>query len=160
VLEIPERALPPGFYLGESSSEKQKRITKLRDKTKQLCTQISLFEKQKSDATTEPNMFRANQARSIRNFLLGDTRTTRHSRPTSENFRLASSRGLRSTLGCVLVRIVVNIGFELNSMNSIRRRRGCDIVEHVRKWIASTTMAARATTMMSGALTHQNCNFR
>lgn len=73
-------------------------------------------------------MFRANQARSIRNFLLGDTRTTRHSRPTSENFQLASSRGLRSTLGCVLVRIVVNIGFEL-----IRRRRGCDIVEHVRK---------------------------
>ncbi len=28
------------------------------------------------------------------------------------------------------------------------------------RWIASTTMAARATTMMSGALTHQNCNFR
>jgi RNA-directed DNA polymerase len=37
---------------------------------------------------------------------------------------------------------------------------GSSEISSVSGWIASTTMTACATTMMSGALTHQNCNFR
>jgi len=81
VFEVPGHTLPPVFYLGENSSEKQKRITELREETDKLHIQISAFEKQKFEATAELNSFCTNQARGIRNLLLGDTRYNNYEAP-------------------------------------------------------------------------------
>jgi wobble nucleotide-excising tRNase len=93
VFEILGHTLPPVFYLGENSSEKQKRITELREETEKLRTQISVFEKQKSDATAELNAFCTNQARSIRNLLHGDLRYNNYEAPKFKELMRRLSAG-------------------------------------------------------------------
>ncbi|RQS50242.1 AAA family ATPase [Burkholderia sp. Bp8986] len=81
VFEMPGQSLPPVFYIGEDSAEKQKRIAELQTKRDELSAQLSANEKKKKAGTDELNAFCTNQARSIRNLLLGDPRYNNYEAP-------------------------------------------------------------------------------
>ncbi|QBR03767.1 ATP-binding protein [Paraburkholderia pallida] len=81
VFEMPGQALPPVFYLGEDSAEKQKRISELQAKRDELSAQLLTLEKDTKAATDELNAFCTSQARSIRNLLLGDPRYNNYEAP-------------------------------------------------------------------------------
>uniref|UniRef100_E1TJ75 Protein CR006 P-loop domain-containing protein n=1 Tax=Burkholderia sp. (strain CCGE1003) TaxID=640512 RepID=E1TJ75_BURSG len=81
VFEMPGQALPPVFYIGEDSAEKQKRITELQAARDALSVQLSTIEKDKKAGTEELNSFCTSQARGIRNLLLGDSRYNNYEAP-------------------------------------------------------------------------------
>ncbi|GAB7545545.1 ATP-binding protein [Cupriavidus sp. 8B] len=81
VFEVPGHELPPVFYLGEDSSNKQKQIAELLQLRDDLQKQITSTEKGLEVATTEFNTFCTSQARSIRNLLLGDARYNNYEAP-------------------------------------------------------------------------------
>jgi hypothetical protein len=72
------------------------------------------------------------------------------------------SRELFGTLGrhLLLAEELARLGYEAHALSNFELAHTALMHLNEAEWIASTTMAARATTMMSGALTHQNCNFR
>jgi wobble nucleotide-excising tRNase len=81
VFETPGHELPPVFYLGEDSTEKQQKIVALQEQQHKLNKDLAAFAKERNDATTELNTFCTNQARSIRNLLLGDPRYNNYEAP-------------------------------------------------------------------------------
>lgn len=94
VFEVPGHELPPVFYLGEDSSTKQKQVAELLRLQDELTKQISSTTKRVDTATTEFNSFCTNQARSIRNLLLGDARYNNYEAPKFKELmrRLASAK--------------------------------------------------------------------
>ncbi|AQV96563.1 hypothetical protein BJN34_22105 [Cupriavidus necator] len=92
IFEVPGHELPPVFYLGEDSSSKQKQVAELLQLQDELRKQISSTTKRLDTATTEFNSFCTNQARSIRNLLLGDARYNNYEAPKFKELmrRLAS----------------------------------------------------------------------
>ncbi|QGS32351.1 ATP-binding protein [Cupriavidus metallidurans] len=93
VFEVPGHELPPVFYLGEDSSNKQKQVAKLLQLRDELNTQASSTSKRLDAATAEFNSFCTTQARSIRNLLLGDPRYNNYEAPRFKELmrRLASA---------------------------------------------------------------------
>jgi len=81
VFEVPGHELPPVFYLGEDSSNKQKQIAVLLQRRDDLQKQITSTEKVLDAATAEFNTFCTSQARSIRNLLLGDASYNNYEAP-------------------------------------------------------------------------------
>jgi len=81
VFETPGHELPPVFYLGEDSTEKQQQIVSLQEQQGELTKSLAAFAKERTEATTELNTFCTNQARSIRNLLLGDPRYNNYDAP-------------------------------------------------------------------------------
>ncbi|MFB9127108.1 hypothetical protein E2553_39990 [Paraburkholderia dipogonis] len=94
VFETPGHELPPVFYLGEDSTEKQQQIVALRAQQDELTNKLAAVAKEKVVATMELNTFCTNQARSIRNLLLGDPRYINYEAPKFKDLmnRIASTR--------------------------------------------------------------------
>ncbi|MBC8745348.1 MULTISPECIES: ATP-binding protein [Paraburkholderia] len=100
VFETPGHELPPVFYLGEDSSEKQQQILALLAQREELSKEQMTLSGQKEAATTELNAFCTSQARSIRNLLLGDARYNNYEAPKFKELmrRLASADALPTQL--------------------------------------------------------------
>ncbi|SDC54096.1 Wobble nucleotide-excising tRNase [Cupriavidus sp. YR651] len=81
VFEVPGHELPPVFYLGEDSTNKQKQVTDLLQLQDDLRKRVTSISKQLETTTADFNSFCTNQARSIRNLLLGDARYNNYEAP-------------------------------------------------------------------------------
>ncbi|SKC83322.1 Wobble nucleotide-excising tRNase [Burkholderia sp. CF099] len=81
VFETPGLELPPVFYLGEDSAAKQQQIVVLLALQDELTKNVAALSEEKAKATAELNTFCTNQARSIRNLLLGDPRYNNYEAP-------------------------------------------------------------------------------
>ncbi|MEM5316513.1 AAA family ATPase [Paraburkholderia sp. JHI869] len=81
IFEAPGHELPPVFYLGEDSTERQQQVLVLQAESDQLSKQLAVLATQKEAATTDLNVFCTAQARSIRNLLLGDARYNNYEAP-------------------------------------------------------------------------------
>ena len=81
VFEMPGQTLPPVFYIGEDSAEKQKKINEFQKEQEDLTAELSAIEKQTSIATGDMNSFCTNQARIIRTLLMGDSRYNNYEAP-------------------------------------------------------------------------------
>lgn len=81
VFETPGHELPPVFYLGEDSAEKQQQVLTLLEQREELTKRQAALTSWKDDATTELSAFCTSQARSIRNLLLGDPRYNNYEAP-------------------------------------------------------------------------------
>lgn len=57
VFETPGHELPPVFYLGEDSTEKQQQIVSLQEQQAELTKNVAAVAKERTDATTELNAF-------------------------------------------------------------------------------------------------------
>ncbi|WP_284454511.1 ATP-binding protein [Cupriavidus campinensis] len=92
VFEVPGYELPPVFYLGEDSSNKQKQVAELLQLQDELKRAVASISKRLDTATADFNSFCTNQARSIRNLLLGDVRYNNYEAPRFKELmrRLAS----------------------------------------------------------------------
>ncbi|VVE88151.1 ATP-binding protein [Pandoraea bronchicola] len=100
VFETPGHELPPVFYLGEDSSEKQQRILALQAQSDELSIDQKKVSARKAAATDELNAFCTAQARSIRNLLLGDSRYNNYEAPKFKELmrRLSSATALPALL--------------------------------------------------------------
>lgn len=81
VFETPGVALPPVFYLGENSAEKQREIIALQEEKDALAKAVTRLTVDKDAETSSQNTYCTNQARSIRNLLLGDARYNNYEAP-------------------------------------------------------------------------------
>ncbi|MDR6467560.1 wobble nucleotide-excising tRNase [Paraburkholderia graminis] len=81
VFETPGVALPPVFYLGEDSAEKQRAIISLREEQDALTKALKEFGAEKDAEISLQNTLCTNQARSIRNLLMGDARYNNYEAP-------------------------------------------------------------------------------
>ncbi|WP_175692142.1 AAA family ATPase [Burkholderia ambifaria] len=93
VFETPGHELPPVFYLGEDSTEKQQQVLALQAQRDELSKALVDAAAKKEVATTDFNTFCTNQARSIRNLLLGDPRYNNYEAPKFKDLmrRLSSA---------------------------------------------------------------------
>jgi wobble nucleotide-excising tRNase len=69
VFEVANQQLPPVYFLGEDSVEKQKQIEHLKEQAATLSTEQLQLESKKIAATTELEGYCTDQARSIKNLL-------------------------------------------------------------------------------------------
>jgi wobble nucleotide-excising tRNase len=94
VFETPGHELPPVFYVGEDSTEKQQQILALQTRRDELTKQLASVTTRKDGASSELNTFCTNQARSIRNLLLGDPRYNNYEAPKFKDLmaRIASAQ--------------------------------------------------------------------
>ena len=81
IFEQPNQELPPVYYLGEESAEKQKRISELKLQHSEEAAKLAAAEKKQKAAEAELNGYCTSQARSIRNLLLGDSRYNNYEAP-------------------------------------------------------------------------------
>ena len=81
IFEQPNQELPPVYYFGEESAEKQKRISELKSRHFDEAAKLAAAEKKQKAAETELNGYCTAQARSIRNLLLGDSRYNNYEAP-------------------------------------------------------------------------------
>ncbi|MFM0009199.1 AAA family ATPase [Paraburkholderia sediminicola] len=81
VFETPAVALPPVFYLGEDSAEKQREIISLREEQDALKKALTELGAEKDAEISLQNTLCTNQARSIRNLLMGDARYNNYEAP-------------------------------------------------------------------------------
>ena len=69
IFEIPNQQLPPVFFFGEDSVEKQKNIERLKKEQDLLIQSASSWERKKADATSILEVFCAEEAKGIKNLL-------------------------------------------------------------------------------------------
>lgn len=81
VFETPGVALPPVFYLGEDSAEKQRAIISLGEEQDALNKALKELGAEKDAEISLQNTLCTNQARSIRNLLMGDARYNNYEAP-------------------------------------------------------------------------------
>lgn len=81
IFEQPNQELPPVYYLGEESAEKQKQISELKSRHFDEAAKLAVAEAKKKAAEAELNGYCTAQARSIRNLLLGDSRYNNYDAP-------------------------------------------------------------------------------
>ncbi|MEM5312332.1 AAA family ATPase [Paraburkholderia sp. JHI869] len=81
VFEMPGQTLPPVFYIGEDSAEKQKKVNELQKEQEDLTVESTAVEKRTTTATGDLNSFCTNQARIIRTLLMGDPRFNNYEAP-------------------------------------------------------------------------------
>lgn len=81
IFEQPNQELPPVYYLGEESAEKQKRISELKSRHFDEAAKLAATGKKQKAAEAELNGYCTTQARSIRNLLLGDSRYNNYEAP-------------------------------------------------------------------------------
>ncbi|WP_085504788.1 AAA family ATPase [Burkholderia pseudomallei] len=100
VFETPGVTLPPVFYLGEDSAEKQREIVALQEEKDALAKELARLTAYKDSETSSQNTFCTSQARSIRNLLLGDVRYNNYEAPRFKQLMrtLSSTKVLQATL--------------------------------------------------------------
>lgn len=81
VFEKPGEELPPVYFLGEDSAEKQKKISQLKSEENEIRKSIISLETARKKASMDLNEFCTAQARSIRNLLYGDPRYNNYEAP-------------------------------------------------------------------------------
>lgn len=69
VFEVPNQQLPPVFFLGEDSVEKQKSIEELKKQHDALVHSVSNWDRKKADASSALEAFCAEEAKGIKNLL-------------------------------------------------------------------------------------------
>lgn len=69
VFEVPNQHLPPVFFLGEDSVEKQKSIEELKKQHDTLVQSVSNWDRKKADASSALEAFCAEEAKGIKNLL-------------------------------------------------------------------------------------------
>ncbi len=69
VFEVPNQQLPPVFFLGEDSVEKQKHIEELKKQHETLVQSVSNWDRKKADASSALEAFCAEEAKGIKNLL-------------------------------------------------------------------------------------------
>lgn len=69
VFEVPNQQLPPVFFLGEDSVEKQKHIEELKKRHATLIQSVLNWDRKKSDANSALDSFCAEEAKGIKNLL-------------------------------------------------------------------------------------------